>query len=122
MFWIRSGLHSISLSDWLTAGPAVAANVVSATASIDDARRAMLDALGAAGARKRATLELRIRTARDAASLWELRSELMMVASQIHGELEGRKRLAAVTSLFDGLLPVASSARSRKGAGVPALR
>ena len=24
MFWIRSGLHSISISDWLTAGPAVA--------------------------------------------------------------------------------------------------
>jgi hypothetical protein len=24
MFWIRSGLHSISISDWLTAGPVVA--------------------------------------------------------------------------------------------------
>ena len=37
MFWIRSGLHSVSLADWLTAGPALAAGE---TAPTGEARRA----------------------------------------------------------------------------------
>jgi len=106
MFWIRSGLHSISISDWLTAGPAVAA---APTADLEDAREAMLEALGDAGAKKRATLALKIRSAPDAPSLWSLRGDLMTVVSQLHGELEGRRRLAAVTAEFEGLLPVAAA-------------
>src|SRR5207253_11182906 len=95
MFWIRSGLHSISISDWLTAGPAVAADP---SCALEDARQALQDALGDAGARKRATLALRIRTAPDLHSLWELRPELMMVVSQLFGESVGRKSLDDATS------------------------
>src|SRR3954467_9563100 len=87
MFWIRSGLHSISISDWLTAGPAVAADP---SAALEDARDAMLDALGDTGRRKRAMLALRIGSAPDAHSLWELRPDLMTVASQCYGEAEAR--------------------------------
>ena len=36
MFWIRSGLHSISISDWLTAGPAIADTP---SATLEDARK-----------------------------------------------------------------------------------
>jgi hypothetical protein len=113
MFWIRSGLHSISISDWLTAAPAVMADP---PAALEDARQAMLDALGPAGARKRPSLSLRIRTAQSATALWDVRSELMTIASQLHGESEGRKRLAHVTGLFESLLPAASGGRKRKAA------
>jgi hypothetical protein len=109
MFWIRSGLHSISISDWLTAGPAVAADPA---ADMEDAREAMLDALGEAGAKKRAALALKIRAAQDVQSLWSLRSDLMTTVSQIHGESEGRRRLAAVTAQFDGLVPAAAALTS----------
>jgi hypothetical protein len=113
MFWIRSGFHgiSMSISDWLTAAPAVAADP---SVALEGARRAMLEALGQAGARQRATLEVRIRMASNAQVLWELRPELMTIASQLHGELEGRKRLAHVTSLFESLLTVAASGRKRR--------
>jgi hypothetical protein len=111
MFWIRSGLHSISISDWLTAGPTVADDP---SAAIEDARQAMLEALGEAGAKKRASLALMIRTAADARSLWELRSELMTVVSQLYGEAEGRRKLAAASEPFQGLLPQAC-ALTRRG-------
>jgi hypothetical protein len=104
MFWIRSGLHSISISDWLTAGPAVAADPSSA---LEDARQAMHEALGEAGAKKRATLALRIRNAPDLHSLWELRPELMTIISQLYGETEGRRRLVTASAPFEGILPQA---------------
>src|SRR5947209_8742113 len=109
MFWIRSGLQSISISDWLTAGPAVAQDP---STLLDAAREAMLEALGDAGGRKRATLQLRIRSASDARALWELRPDVMDAASQMYGEASGRKRLARATESFEGLLPVASHGRA----------
>ena len=117
MFWIRSGLHSMSISDWLTAGPTVAAEQ---STLLDDVRDAMLDALGAAGEKKRPLLEARIRTARDAHTLWALRTELMTVVAQLHGEGEARARLASVTTQFEGLLPLA--ARKRRTGGLAAAR
>jgi hypothetical protein len=115
MFWIRSGLHSISISDWLTAGPALAGEPVG---NLEDARKAMLEALGDAAAR-RASLQLRIRTAADARALWELRQEVMNAVSHMYGESEGRRRLALVTPKFEGLLAVASA--PRRGRAAPAV-
>jgi hypothetical protein len=106
MFWIRSGLHAISISDWLTAGPSVAADP---SAGLEEARQAMLEALGPAGERKRATLALKIRCAPDVQSLWDLRAELMTVASQLYGEAEGRRRVAGATTAFHGLIAQAGS-------------
>jgi hypothetical protein len=119
MSWIRSGLHGISISNWFTAAPVAVADP---SLALEEARQAMLDALGAAGARKRPSLSLRIRTGPNAAVLWELRPELMMIASQLHGEVEGRKRLARVTSLFESLLPVASGGSKRKSAALARAR
>jgi hypothetical protein len=119
MFWIRSGLHSISISDWLTAGPAV---VPDASAALEDARDAMLEALGDAGRRKRATLGLRIQTAQDAASLWALRPDVMTVACQIYGESDARKRLAVATASFQGLVPEAAVSRKGRPATAGAAR
>jgi hypothetical protein len=119
MFWIRSGLHSISISDWLTAGPAVMPDPLP---TIGDAREAMLDALGTQGERKYATLTLRIRKAPDAQSLWALRPDLMNAACQLFGEGEACKRLGRVTTHFETLLPVAAASSKRKTAGVGASR
>jgi hypothetical protein len=68
--------------------------------------------LGDAGAKQRATLALKIRAAADARSLWELRAELMTAVSQLYGEAEGRKRLAAASAPFQGLLPQACALTS----------
>lgn len=118
MFWIRSGLQGMSISDWLTAGPAV---VASPPATLEEAREAMIQALGDAAAR-RATLHLRIRSAADARALWELRQDVMNAVSHMHGESEGRRRLAAVTEKFEGLLPVASATRRPRAAPAVAAR
>jgi hypothetical protein len=117
MFWIRSGLQGMSISDWLGAGHAAAPQPSHA---LEDARTAMFEALGDAGGSKRATLELRIRQAADALSLWELRPAVMEAVARVHGEWEGRKRLAQATEKFEGLLPHASSARRRSGLGASA--
>jgi len=118
MFWIRSGLHSISISDWLTAGPAVVPDPVEILA---DARDAMLDVLAGLGEKKHATLALRIRKAPDMHSLWAIRADLMTAACQLFGEGEARKRLAQVTTHFEGFMP-AATARKRKTVGVGASR
>jgi hypothetical protein len=111
MFWIRSGLQSMSISDWLTAGPVVVADP---SAALEEAREAMLDALGDAGGRRRLSILMRIQKAADARALWELRSEVMNAVSQADGEAEGRRRLAQVTPCFDGLLPAASLTSARR--------
>ncbi len=105
MFWIRSGLHSISISDWLTAGPAIAQEPSN---GIEDAREAMLDALGDAGGRRRTALLRQIVHAPDIHALWALRPEVMDAVSHLHGESEGRRRLARATEKFAGLVPAAT--------------
>ena len=117
MFWIRSGLHSISISDWLTAGPMVMADT---PAALGDVRDAMLDVLGAAGERKYATLALRIRKAGDALSLWALRPDLMTAACRLYGEAEARRRLGELSRHFEALVPGACASRAR-GARAAAL-
>ena len=113
MSWFRSGLQGISISDWFTTGAAAVAQVPAH--GLEDARGAMLDALGDAGGRQRAMLQLRIRNAPDVHTLWALRPRVMDAVSHQHGESEGRRRLAQATSRFEGLLPAAAltSARGR---------
>ena len=112
MSWFRSGLQGTSISDWFTTGAAVAQ--VPAR-GLEDVREAMLEALGDAGGRHGAKLQLRIRNAPDVHMLWALRPQVMDAVSHEHGEAEGRRRLARATVTFDGLLPVATltSARGR---------
>ena len=104
MFWIRSGLYAMSISDWLTSAPAALAEP---PGSIEAARQAMLDALGSGGRARRSRLSLKINQADDAQGLWALRAELMTAVSQLYGESEGHARLNAVTASFQGLIPQA---------------
>jgi hypothetical protein len=113
MYWIRSGLQGITIfSDWLSSGapaPTEPAGAPVPSHTLEEVRGAMLEALGDAGGARRATLLFRIRKAADAASLWELRPAVMEAVARMHGEWEGRRRLALVTELFEGLLPQASA-------------
>ena len=118
MFWIRSGLHGTSISDWLTAGPAA---VPDASGALDDAREAMVEALGTQGERKFAALALRIRKSPDLNSLWAIRPDLLYAACRLYGEAEGRKKLAKVTGFFEGFLPAAVS-RRRGASSIAAAR
>ena len=119
MFWLRSGLHSLSISDWLTTGSAVLSEPSDV---LEDARDALLEVLGADARKKNSRLVLRIEGAQDAQSLWALRPDLMNAASRLYGEAEARRRLAQATVHFDTLLPTATGARRRRAAGVGASR
>ena len=111
MFWIRSGLQGMSISDWLTAGPAVAADPAN---GLEDAREALIEALGEAGGRKRAALLHRIANAPDVHALWAIRPEVMAAVSHESGESEGRRRLARATRKFEGLVPAAALTSARR--------
>ena len=108
MFWIRSGLQSLSLSDWLTGPAALEADTVAA-GDLDSIRLALFDSVGDQGLRHRQRLSLRIRRAETLEALWHLRSDVMEASALVHGEAEARRRLTAVTRMFDGLLPQARS-------------
>ena len=112
MFWIRSGLPGISvISGWFTAACAAPTGT---SASIEDAREALLQALGDASAR-RASLRLRIQNAPDAPTLWHLRPEVMNAVAQVHGEAEGRRRVGEATGRFEGLVSEAALTSPRPG-------
>lgn len=52
--------------------------------------------------------------ARDAQSLWYQRSDLMSLLSEHHGESWAREKIDRITQRFNGLLPAAQLARSRR--------
>jgi hypothetical protein len=113
MFWNRCGLQGMSISGWLT--HSVPEATTESPHTLEEARAAMLEALGEAGGHRREILQLRIRKVADARSLWELRPALMQAVASIHGEWEGRRRLARVTEKFEGLVPHARASRHRGG-------
>ena len=120
MSWIRSGLPSISISDWLGAGPVVASGPAN---GLEDARDALLDALGDAGGTRRESLLRRIASAPDVHALWAMRPEVMNASAHAHGESEGRRRLALASGKFEGLVPAAALTSRRRRLGMaPAWR
>lgn len=82
--------------------------VIDADARTEDIRTAMLDALGciakneAMGASKAWT---DIARAADVQTLWYLRSDVLRLLSDFHGEQIARDKLAAMTEMFRGIVP-----------------
>lgn len=111
MFFLRSGFHGLSVSDWLTPGPAA---LPGPSDLLEEARDAMLAVLGDAGRKKNARLALRIAGARDAHSLWATRPDLMTATSRLLGEAEAHRRLVAASVHFDSLLPGVTGSRRRR--------
>ena len=71
----------------------------------EDIREAMLELLPEDGGRRFPQVIRRIRYAADVHALWYLRGDLMAALADVHGEMEARRHIGAVTSMFRGLLP-----------------
>lgn len=74
-------------------------------ASITEIREAMLKVLGERGAQAFPVVQLRVTYADDVQDLWYLRGDVMSAIADMHGELEARRALASISTLFSGLLP-----------------
>lgn len=74
---------------------------------LDDIRQAMLDALGQGADFFLSSLERQVMFAPDAEALWYLRPELLRALARAEGEPAARQKLAAISALFEGLLPPA---------------
>lgn len=78
----------------------------------EDVRESMLAALGESGPRDFPQITRRIRYASDIQALWYLRGDLMGALAARHGEMAARKKVASITSQFEGLLPNGLNSRS----------
>jgi hypothetical protein len=85
-----------------------AKDVGGAQHAFDNVRAAMLQATPhVAPGDPHARLIVRIHHAATLQALWYLRSDLMASIASQQGEIIARRELAAVTRLFDGLIPEA---------------
>ena len=71
----------------------------------EDIREAMLVLLGDVGPKRFPHVTRRVRYANDIQALWYLRGDLMAALAAMHGEVAAREKVAAVTRMFQGLLP-----------------
>ena len=99
MRWIKPVLKN-SLTAALGAPAAV-----SPEADVEQARSALLHALGEEGARLNPRLRHRLRHQGDPQALWYARSEVMAVLSQLHGEAHAVRVVQRLTPVFRGLVP-----------------
>jgi hypothetical protein len=74
-------------------------------ASLTEIREAMLKVLGEHGAQAFPVVQLRVTYADDIQDLWYLRGDVMAAIADLHGELEARRALASISTMFSGLLP-----------------
>lgn len=73
--------------------------------SLTDIREAMLHVLGERGAQAYPVIQLRITYADDVQDLWYLRGDVMAAVAALDGEMEARRALASISTMFSGLLP-----------------
>lgn len=108
MRWLKPNLKS-SIYGLLGHPPAPSESILEN--GTEDIREAMLALLGDGGARKFPQLTRRIRYANDIQALWYLRGDLMATLATLHGEIEARRRVGAITDMFSGLLPGSLNSR-----------
>jgi hypothetical protein len=107
MRWLKPSIRSIY---------GLLGNAPAATGSVledgtEEVRETMLRALGEEGWRQYPHVTRRIRYADDIQALWYLRGDLMGALAAMHGEAAARRKLAAITEQFQGLLPDSMSSR-----------
>lgn len=79
--------------------------------SINSIRQAMLNALGAAGAKSNPVVQVRVSHANEIQDLWYLRGDLMLALAALEGEAVARAKLAHISEMFEGLLPRGMNSR-----------
>ena len=113
MRWFKPGLRNI----YGMIGNASAPTQSVLEDGTEEVRKTMLATLGETGWRNAPRVTRRIRYAGDIQSLWYLRGDLMGVLAEMHGELAARRKIAAITQQFQGLLPDSMASRPRPLAG-----
>lgn len=113
MRWLKPGLRSIY--GLIGNAPAPSQSVLDD--GTEEVRETMLATLGEAGWRQSPRVTRRIRYAGDIQSLWYLRGDLMGALAAMHGEVAARRKIAAITQRFEGLLPDSMASRPRPLAG-----
>jgi hypothetical protein len=108
MRWLKPSLRS---SIYGLLGNTVAPSESVLESGTEDIRESMLTALGDGGSKQFPQITRRIRYASDIQALWYLRGDLMAALAAKHGEVEAREKVAAVTAMFQGLLPNSLTSR-----------
>ena len=107
MSWKKSKFASSFISLFTEYTPDLKTDV-----RVEAVRAAMLKSLeGAQQSELLETVIRRLTWAPQAQTLWYLRSEMMTLLSNQHGELEARKRLQVISDMFRGLLPAGQKSR-----------
>jgi hypothetical protein len=109
MRWLKPNLRS---SIYGLLGNPVAPSESMLETGTEDIRESMLNLLGDGGPKNFPAITRRIRYANDIQALWYLRGDLMAALAAMHGEMAARKKVAAVTEMFQGLLPNGLHSRS----------
>lgn len=102
MFWLNPHLRSTLFA--LLGYPSSPTDSV-LRVGIEEIRASMLDALGDSSAFEFSYVNRRIRYAGDVQTLWYLRGDLMSVLAAREGETQARRKIQAISCLFEGLLP-----------------
>jgi len=82
--------------------------IIDANARVEDIRTAMLDALACIDANEdmgSSKAWTDVARAADIQTLWYLRSDVLRLLSDFHGEQMARDKLQAMTEMFRGLVP-----------------
>lgn len=103
---LRSSLHAIFSSGFPAPAPTAAMEY-----GIEDIRHAMLALMTTAQDERFPHVVRRIRYATDVQGLWFLRGDLMRALASSCGEAAAREQLAAVSGMFEDLLPDALRSR-----------
>ena len=97
---LRNSLHAIFSSSFPPSAATAAMEY-----GIEDIRQAMLGLMTAAHDEQFPHVVRRIRYATDVQALWFLRGDLLRALASTGGEAAARERLAAVSEMFEDLLP-----------------
>lgn len=100
---LRSSIHAI-FSSGHPSEPAESAQPAPQV-GIEEIRDSMLALITDIGDNRFPQVTRRIRYAVDVQSLWYLRGDLMAVLAGRHGEAVAREMIAALTAMFEHLLP-----------------
>ena len=104
MRWLKTGFNSI----YGLLGKTAPATEPADAFRTEAVRQMMLDTLTGSGLQERHPLVFRkITYAADVQALWYTRSDLMTTLASERGETFAREKMAAISRLFDGLLPTA---------------
>lgn len=74
-------------------------------ARLEEVRRALIARMTGLGDSEAARVTMRLRYAADIEALWYLRSDMRSVLAATQGALHADETMAALTALFQGLLP-----------------